>query len=429
MATIRECKARQILDSRGNPTIEVNCLLDEGSVGRAAAPSGASTGSHEALELRDGDKKMYRGKSVFKAVKNVADLIAPALKGKAVSDQRTIDQALIDLDGTRSKSRLGANATVAVSMAVCRARAQSEGKQLWESLACQYEVDTSKEVLLPVPMVLVLEGGKHADNSSDFQEFMVVPHGASSFNEALRWGAEIYHATGKVLKEAGYNVNIGYEGAYGPALGSNEKVLEVIMRGIQAAGYEPGKDIGIAIDSAASEFYADGAYHLKAEGKTLSGKQMVDFYARWIDRYPLVSIEDSHQEDDWDGFASMVATMGNRVQLVGDDLLVTNTDRIRQAIEKKAANAVLIKLNQIGTVSETVDAIAMGQKTGWNAVVSHRSGETEDTFIAHLAVGLRGGQIKTGAPCRTDRTCKYNELLRIEEAAGTKAAYASPFRA
>lgn len=420
MPIIQHIKARQILDSRGNPTIEVDCVLDDGSFGRAAVPSGASTGTHEALELRDEDKEVYGGKSVLKAVGNVNDVIASALKGKQVSDQRTIDQTLIDLDGTPNKAKLGANAILGVSMAVCRARAVSEKKPLWQSLADQYNV--SDPNILPVPLMNVINGGKHADSGLAFQECMIVPIGFTSFSEALRAGADIFHALKKLLAEVGHITSVGDEGGFAPHVKNSEEAFSFLQKAIKKAGYT-GK-VKLAIDAAASEFYADGTYTV--DGKQLSSSQLVDFYTDLCSVFPIVSIEDSHSEDDWDGFANMVKTLP-KVQMVGDDLLVTNVKRIEQAIEKKAATSVLIKLNQIGSVSETVDAIQLAQKNGWTAVVSHRSGETEDTFIAHLAVGLKTGQIKTGSLSRTDRVCKYNELLRIEEELGAKAVYASPF--
>lgn len=420
MPTISSLNARQILDSRGNPTVEVDCELDDGTFGRAAVPSGASTGTHEALELRDGDKNVYGGKSVMKAVENVG-LIEKALEGQSISDQRTVDQIMLDLDGTPNKSKLGANAILGVSMAICRARAGVEGRPLWQSLADQFGV--SDPVQLPVPMMNVINGGKHADSGLSFQECMIVPTGFNRFSDALRAGAEIFHALKKLLKDAGHIVSVGDEGGFAPRVKDADEAFGFMMKAVETAGYK-GK-VQLAIDAAASEFCTDGTYHV--DGKNLSSAELTDVYSALLDRYPLVSIEDSHSEDDWEGFASLTAAIGDRVQLVGDDLLVTNTERIQQAIDQRAVNAVLIKLNQIGSVSETVDAITMTQKAGWNAVVSHRSGETEDTFIAHLAVGLKTGQIKTGSLSRTDRVCKYNQLLRIEEQLGAKAQYLSPF--
>lgn len=421
MPTIQSLHARQILDSRGNPTVEVDCVLSDGSFGRAAVPSGASTGSHEALELRDEDKKIYGGKSVLKAVANVNDVIAPAMKSSDINSQQSIDEALLALDGTPNKSKLGANAILGVSMAVCRARAISEKKPLWKSLADQF--GTRKPDLLPVPLMNVLNGGKHADSGLAFQECMIVPTGFDSFSDALRAGTEVFHVLKKLLNEAGHITAVGDEGGFAPRVKDSDEAFSFLMKAIEKAGYS-GK-ISLAIDAAASEFYADGVYSV--DNKKLSSEELVDFYADLCSKFPIVSIEDSHSEDDWDGFASMVKKLGENVQMVGDDLLVTNVSRIKQAIEKKAATSVLIKLNQIGSVTETVNAIQLAQKNGWTAISSHRSGETEDTFIAHLAVGLATGQIKTGSLSRTDRVCKYNELLRIEEELGEKARYASPF--
>ncbi len=423
MPAISSLSARQILDSRGTPTVEVDCLLDDGSFGRAAVPSGASTGSHEALELRDGDKTVYNGKSVLKAVKNVNDVLTKKMKGVSASDQRTIDQALIDSDGTENKSTLGANAILGVSMAVCRARAAAEKQSLWKSLAEQFEVELGKEVKLPVPLMNVLNGGAHADSGLSFQEFMIVPCGCDSFADALRAGAEVFYALKDMLKKFQYVIAVGDEGGFAPHVADADHAFSILTHAIDAAGY--GGKVKLAIDAAASEFYASGTYTV--DGKKLSSDALVGYYRHLSDKYPIVSIEDSHSEDDWTGFAQMQKTLGEKLQLVGDDLFVTNTKRIKEGLSKHAANAVLIKLNQIGTVSETVDAIQLTQKNGWNAVVSHRSGETEDTFIAHLAVGLQTGQIKTGSLSRTDRICKYNELLRIEEELGTQVAYVSPF--
>jgi enolase len=421
MTTIKSLHARQILDSRGFPTVEVDCMLADGSFGRAAVPSGASTGSHEALELRDGEKKLYGGKSVLKAVANVNDVIAKKLSGMAVADQRTLDQTMIDLDGTPNKSKLGANAILGVSMAVCRARAASEKKSLWQSLADQYEVKLPAKLKLPVPLMNVINGGKHADSGLSFQECMIVPVGFPTFSDALRAGSEVFQALKKLLSAAGHITSVGDEGGFAPHVKDSAEAFDFLMKAIAAAGYE-GK-MKLAIDAAASEFYADGVYTI--DGKKLKSAELTAYYVDLAKKFPIVSIEDSHQEDDWEGFAGL--KKGSKLQLVGDDLFVTNTARIQQGIEKKAASSVLIKLNQIGTVSETVDAIQMAQKEGWTAVASHRSGETEDTFISHLAVALQTGQIKTGSLSRTDRVCKYNELLRIEEELGTKAAYVSPF--
>ncbi|MDD3896950.1 MAG: phosphopyruvate hydratase [Candidatus Peribacteraceae bacterium] len=421
MSTIQKLHARQILDSRGNPTIEVDCTLDDGSFGRAAVPSGASTGSHEALELRDGDKKLYGGASVLKAVANVNGAIASALVAQDIADQRGIDAMLVELDGTPNKSKFGANAILGVSMAVCRARAGAERRPLYRSLADQF--GAGDPTLLPVPHMNVINGGKHADSGLSFQECMIVPCGFSRFSDALRAGAETFHSLKKILKNDGHITAVGDEGGFAPRVKNATEAFEYLARAIEEAGY--GANIRIAIDAAASEFCKDGVYHV--DGRQLSSSQLTDYYAELIDRYPFVSIEDSHSEDDWEGFSGMTAALGGKVQLVGDDLLVTNVERIQKGIEMKAVNSVLIKLNQIGTVSETVDAIELAQQSGWTAVVSHRSGETEDTFIAHLAVAMETGQIKTGSASRTDRVCKYNQLLRIEEQLGKSARYQSPF--
>lgn len=423
MSPISSLRARQILDSRGNPTVEVDCTLDDGSFGRAAVPSGASTGSHEALELRDGDKTVYGGKSVLKAVANVNGEILSAIKGKDVSDHRAVDKWLIDLDGTSNKSKLGANAILGVSMAICRARAVSEKLPLYKSLAKQYGVANAN--ILPVPLMNVINGGAHADSGLSFQECMIVPTGFATFTDALRAGAETFHALKSLLKKAGHVTAVGDEGGFAPHVKNADEAFAFLMEAIKAAGYE-GK-MKLAIDAAASEFHKDGVYSI--DGQSLDNVGLTAYYGMLSQKYPIVSIEDSHFEDDWAGFQSMVSTLGDRIQLVGDDLLVTNVERIKQALEQKAANAVLIKLNQIGSVSETVDAIQLAQKNGWNAISSHRSGETEDSFISHLAVGLGTGQIKTGSLSRTDRICKYNELLRIEEELGSSAVYATPWKA
>lgn len=422
MPTIKSLKARQILDSRGTPTVEVDCILSDGSFGRAAVPSGASTGSHEALELRDGDRKVFGGKAVTKAVRNVAGPIQDALKGMDASDQRVLDERLLTLDGTPHKTQLGANAVLGASMAACRARAMHERKSLWQSLASQYDVKLGKNVLLPVPQMNVINGGKHADNGLSFQECMIIPDKLSSFADALRAGAETFMALKKILADAGHITAVGDEGGFAPRLQTNAEAIALLLRAIGEAGYT-GK-VQLGIDAAASEFFRDGAYHV--DGKALSAAELTAYYEDLLDHNPVASIEDSHQEDDWGGFAALHRERP-RLQLVGDDLYVTDVRRIEEGIAKEATNAVLIKLNQIGTVSETADAIQLAQSKGWRAVVSHRSGETEDTFIAHLAVGLQTGQIKTGSLSRTDRVCKYNELLRIEEELGKKAAYASPF--
>lgn len=436
MSQIKELRARQILDSRGTPTVEVDCTLSNGSFGRAAVPSGASTGTHEALELRDGDKKFYNGKSVRTAVENVSNRIAPALLGKDVSDQRAIDQLLIDLDGSSNKVNLGANAILGVSMAVCRARAESEKKPLFESLTAQFGVKEGKKMVLPVPLMNVINGGKHADSGLSFQECMIVPADFPSFSEALRAGVEVFQALKSLLSKAGHVTAVGDEGGFAPHVRTAAEAFDFLMQAIEAAGYT-GK-VTLAIDAAASEFSqqaslpADGAvgagkWTYTVDGRVFSSEELVDYYADLCSKYPLVSIEDSHSEDDWGGFATMKKKVGKKVQLVGDDIFCTSVARVEEGIQKDAANAVLIKVNQIGTVTETVDCIQRAQKEGWNTIVSHRSGETEDTFISHLAVGLQTGQIKTGSLSRSDRVCKYNELLRIEEILGEKAGYVSPF--
>jgi enolase len=423
MTKITSIHARQILDSRGTPTVEVDCTLDDGSMGRAAVPSGASTGVHEALELRDGDKKIYCGKSVLKAVANANGTLAKAMKGADIADQRAIDSALMEADGTKNKSAMGANAILGISMAACRARAISQKKPLWQSLAEQFGVSTDDKALLPVPLMNVLNGGKHADSGLSFQECMIVPADFPTFSEALRAGVETFHALHAILKKAGHVTAVGDEGGFAPRVKDADEAFDLLLVAIKNAGYE-GR-IRLAIDAAASEFYKDGIYTV--DGKTLTSSQLSDYYMHLVKTYPIVSIEDTHAEDDWEGFAQINQRTGNSVQIVGDDLFVTNPERIKKGIETRAADAVLIKLNQIGTVSETVDAIQMAQKNDWRTISSHRSGETEDTFIAHLAVGLRTGQIKTGSASRTDRVCKYNELLRIEESVGKRAQYIDPF--
>ena len=425
MPTIQSLHARQILDSRGNPTVEVECTLDDGSFGRAAVPSGASTGSHEALELRDGDKGVYLGKGVTKAVANVNETIAPAMQGQQVADHRTVDQTLLDLDGTENKANIGANAILGVSMAVCRARATSEDRALWESLADQFDV--ADPHLLPVPMMNVINGGKHADSGLSFQECMVIPTDFQSFTDALRAGAEIFHNLKKLLKDAGHVTAVGDEGGFAPHVTDSAEAFTFLMNAIEKAGYAGRVQLGI--DAAASEFCekSDSGFVYSVDGTDKSSVELTEYYQGLITDFPLVSIEDSHHEDDWEGFADLTGKEGDRVQFVGDDLLVTNVQRIEKAIEMQAVNSVLIKVNQIGSVTETVDAIKLTQQQGWTAVVSHRSGETEDTFIAHLAVGLKTGQIKTGSLSRTDRVCKYNQLLRIEEQLGDTAEFVSPF--
>jgi enolase len=418
---IEDVVAREILDSRGNPTIEVEVTLMDGSWGRAAVPSGASTGVHEALELRDGDKQRYTGKGVLKAVDNVNEEIADALLGWEVTDQRGIDHALLELDGTENKSSLGANAILGTSLAVAKAAANGLGLPLYRYIGGVYAH------VLPVPMLNILNGGAHTGwQSTDAQEFMVMPLGAPSFSEGLRWGAEIYHALKSDLKERGYTTLVGDEGGYAPALKANVEAVEVILAAIERAGYKPGEQIGIALDPAASELYEEdsGLYNLRREGKKLTSEEMVAFWKVWVDQYPIVSIEDGLAQDDWEGWKLMVAELGDRLQIVGDDLLVTNPERVRRAIKEKAANALLVKLNQIGTLTETIEAVEICQRAGWRAVTSHRSGETEDATIADLAVALNMGQIKTGAPARSDRVAKYNQLLRIEAELGDIARYA-----
>jgi len=419
MTLIEEIIAREILDSRGNPTVEVEVLLSSGAMGRAAVPSGASTGVHEAMELRDGDAGRFGGKGVLKAVENVNLTIAEGLWGWDALEQTAIDEHLIGLDGTPNKGKLGANAILGVSLAVAKAAAQALGLPLYRYLG-----GVSARTL-PVPMLNILNGGKHAVDSTDFQEFMIMPAGAGSFAEALRWGAEIYHSLKKVLKGKGYGTNVGDEGGFAPSLGSNGEAIEVILEAIEAAGYRPGEQIFIALDPAASEIYdaERGLYLLKKEGRELSGEEMVAFYEEWVNKYPIISIEDGLAEDDWEAWALLTARIGDRVQIVGDDLLVTNVARIRRAIEEKACNSLLCKVNQIGTLTEAMSAVETAHRAGWTAVVSHRSGETEDTTIADLVVALNAGQIKTGAPCRSDRVAKYNQLLRIEEELAEAAVY------
>jgi len=420
MHTIEKIHAREILDSRGNPTVEVDLYLKDGSFGRAAVPSGASTGSHEAVELRD-EQTRYGGKGVMKAVQNVNNALKEALSGKDF-DQRSLDAAMIALDGTENKGTLGANAILGVSLAFAHAAARAEHKPLYQYFA---EIGQSKHPMrLPVPMMNVLNGGKHAENSTDLQEFMIMPVGAGSFSEALRYGAETFHALKKILKARGLNTSVGDEGGYAPSLPSNEAALQVIMEAIEKAGYVPGKDIALALDPAASEFYKDGKYDLATEKKQLTSAEMVEFYKNLVEKYPIVSIEDGLAEDDWDGWKMLTEAVGSKIQIVGDDLFVTNIKRLEQGINSKTANSILIKLNQIGTISETIDAITMAHNAGYTAVVSHRSGETEDTSISDFVVGLGTGQIKTGSLCRSERIAKYNQLLRIEEELGSKAPFA-----
>ncbi len=414
---IKNISAREIIDSRGNPTIEVEVSLGNGVSGKAAVPSGASTGKYEALELRDSDKKRYGGLGVLKAVDNVVKIIQPALTGFDVSNQEKLDNKLIELDGTPDKSRLGANAILGVSMAAAHAAANASNQPLYKYMGGE------AAVTLPVPMMNILNGGKHAENSTDLQEFMVMPTGAKSFSLAMQMGCEVYQSLKKVIKQRKLNTNVGDEGGFAPSLPSNKEAVELILAAIEIAGYKPGSDCHIALDPAASSFYQDGKYVLEREGKALSGAEMVDFYADWVSKYPIISIEDGLDEDDWDNWALLTQKLGKKVQLVGDDLYVTNVKRIKQGISLIASNSVLIKVNQIGTLTETLAAIEMGRKAGWTAVISHRSGETEDTTIADLAVAWNSGQIKTGAPCRSERVAKYNRLLEIEKELGSRAKY------
>ena len=416
-ATITAVTGREILDSRGNPTVEVDVRTADGSIGRAAVPSGASTGAHEAVELRDGDRHRYGGKGVQSAVAHVNGEIASAIVGHSALDQEGIDATLIALDGTHNKGRLGANAILGASLAVARAAALAVDLPLYRYLG------GPSARTLPLPMCNILNGGKHAVDSTDFQEFMVMPVGASSFSEAIRWCAEVYQALKKVLHDGHFSTNVGDEGGFAPSLATNAAAIEYILRAIEAAGYRPGEQIAIALDPASTELYHDGHYVLEKEGRTLTSHEMVDFWADWCARYPIVSIEDGLAEDDWEGWKALRAKVGDKVQLVGDDLLVTNTTRLSRGIEERAANSILIKLNQIGSLSETVAAIQMANRAGWTAVVSHRSGETEDTTIADLAVAMNAGQIKTGAPCRSDRVAKFNQLIRIEQELGAQAHF------
>ena len=418
MSTIENVKAREILDSRGNPTLEVEVTLNDGTIGWAAVPSGASTGKYEAVELRDGDSSRYSGKGVLRAVANVNDTIAGAIIGMSAAEQAEIDHALIELDGTPDKSNLGANAILGTSLAVAHAAASLLDVPLYRYLG---GVST---YTIPVPMMNILNGGKHAANSTDLQEFMVMPVGADSFRQALQMGTEVYHALKKVLKDKRLDTNVGDEGGFAPSLPSNKEAVEAILDAIETAGYVPGKDCYIALDPAASEFYEDGKYVLVREGKTLTPAEMVNYYVKWVNDYPIISIEDGMAEDDWEGWQLITKKLGGKVQLVGDDLYVTNVSRLARGISLEASNSILIKLNQIGTLTETIEAIRMAQQAGWTAIVSHRSGETEDTTIADLCVGLNTGQIKTGAPCRSERTAKYNRLLRIEDELKESAGYA-----
>jgi len=417
MTTITDIFAREILDSRGNPTVEVDVVLEDGTLGRAAVPSGASTGIYEAIELRDGDSDRYLGKGVLQAVENVNTVIAPEIVGMDALDQVGIDRAMLEIDGTMNKEKLGANAILGVSMAVAKAAAGSLAMPLYQYLGGF----NAKE--LPVPMMNILNGGQHADNNVDIQEFMIMPVGAESFAGALRMNTEIYHSLKKVLKGRGLSTAIGDEGGFAPNLSSNEEAFQVIIEAIKKAGYQPGKQVFLAVDAAASSFYEDGKYNLAGEGIIKSAEEMVDYYEEMVNKYPIISIEDGLAEDDWDGWALMTERLGSRIQIVGDDLFVTNTERLRQGIANKTANSILIKVNQIGTLTETFDTMEMAKRAGYTCVVSHRSGETEDATIADIVVAVNAGQIKSGAPARTDRVAKYNQLLRIEEELGDMAQY------
>ncbi|PIG98174.1 phosphopyruvate hydratase [Deinococcus sp. UR1] len=413
---IEKVMAREVLDSRGNPTVEAEVHLDSGFSGRAIVPSGASTGTHEALELRDGGSR-YLGKGVLKAVQNVNEALGPAVVGMDATEQAAIDAAMMAVDGTPNKGSMGGNAILAVSLATARAAAAELDIPLYRYLG------GSNAKTLPVPMMNVINGGAHADNSVDFQEFMVMPVGAPTFREALRYGAETFHSLKKVLSVKGYNTNVGDEGGFAPDLKSNEEALDVLLEAIEKAGYEPGKDIAIALDPAVTELFRDGKYHLESEGRVLSTAEMVDFWADWAQRYPIVSIEDGLAEDDWDGWAALTAKIGDRVQLVGDDLFVTNPERLQRGIDTKVGNAILVKVNQIGSLTESMDAIELAKRHHYGTIISHRSGESEDAFIADLAVATNAGQIKTGSASRSDRIAKYNQLLRIEHALGDRAVY------
>ncbi len=420
MSYISEIFARQILDSRGNPTVEVDVLTDEGALGRAAVPSGASTGVHEAVELRDGDKKKFGGKGVLKAVKNVNDVMAPKLLGYDVADQTGIDEMMIQLDGTPNKENLGANAILAVSMAVAKAAAEEASLPLY-----RYIGGTNAKTL-PIPMMNILNGGAHADNKIDFQEFMVMPIGAETFSEGLRWGIEVFHSLKSVLKKKGYSTNVGDEGGFAPDIQSNEEAIDTVMTAISTAGFKAGTQVAITMDPAVSEMYdsAKKVYHFhKSDGKKLSSEKMVDYWANWIKNYPIISLEDGMAEDDWKGWKLLTDKLGGKIQLVGDDLFVTNVNRLQEGIKKGVGNALLVKVNQIGTITETINAVTLAQHNSYNTIMSHRSGETEDTTIADLAVALNCGQIKTGSASRTDRMAKYNQLLRIEELLGFSAVY------
>ncbi len=418
MSFIQDIHARQILDSRGNPTIEVDVVTENGKLGRAAVPSGASTGIHEAVELRDGDKSVYGGKGVLKAVDNVNDIIADQLIGWSVNDQTGIDAQLIELDGTDNKGKLGANALLAVSMAVAKAAALESNLPLYRYLG------GVNATVLPIPLMNILNGGVHADNKIDYQEYMIVPVGAESFSEGLRWGVEIFHELKKVLKKKGFSTNVGDEGGFAPDIQSNEEAIETVLMAIESAGYKVGEQIGIALDAASSEMFKDGKYKFyKSSQKEITSDEMVEYWTSWVNKYPIISIEDGMAEEDWDGWKKLTDAIGKRVQLVGDDLFVTNTKILQRGIDNGVANSILIKVNQIGTVTETINAVQLAQTNGYTTIMSHRSGETEDTTIADLAVALNCGQIKTGSASRTDRLAKYNQLIRIEEALGTGGIY------
>ena len=420
MSQIIGIRGRQILDSRGNPTVEVEVYTENGAMGRAAVPSGASTGVHEACELRDGDKKVYMGKGVMQAVNNVNNVLNEELRGMFVTEQKSIDNKMMELDGTPNKSRLGANAILGVSLACAKAAAMENNQELFRYLG------GVNSYTLPIPMMNILNGGSHDDNSIDFQEFMIMPVGAPTFSEALRMGAEVFHNLRSVLKSKGMSTNVGDEGGFAPNLGSNQEAIECILQAIEKAGYRPGEDVYIALDAAASEFYLEDEkmYHLKwSSGEKLTAAQMSDFWADWVKKYPVISIEDGMAEDDWDGWKLMTDTIGDRCQLVGDDLFVTNVERLRMGLDRKVANSILVKLNQIGTLTETIDAVNLAMRNNYTAIISHRSGETEDTTIADLVVAMNAGLIKTGSASRTDRICKYNQLMRIEESLGDQAYY------
>jgi len=418
MSYIADIHARQILDSRGNPTVEVDVVTENNHRGRAAVPSGASTGIHEAVELRDGDKNVFGGKGVLKAVANVNDIIADQLIGFPVNEQASLDARLIELDGTENKGKLGANALLAVSMAVAKAAAKESKLPLYRYLG------GTNGTILPMPLMNILNGGVHADNKIDYQEYMIVPVGAENFSEALRWGVEIFHQLKSVLKKKGYSTNVGDEGGFAPDIQSNEEAIETVLAAIEAAGYKVGSQIGIALDAASSEMYKDGKYKFyKSSGKELTSDQMVDYWTSWVNKYPIISIEDGMAEEDWDGWKKLTEAIGNKVQLVGDDLFVTNTKILQKGIDRGVANSILIKVNQIGTITETINAVQLAQTHGYTTIMSHRSGETEDTTIADLAVALNCGQIKTGSASRTDRMAKYNQLLRIEEELSDVAIY------